>query len=134
VDQARFVLGNIRNTITGVGGTGHVEAIELVVHGPALKTFVVASMDPQLKAMLSELLGQGLALGACGNTMKGFSLTLEQLPKGAQHLPQGRRRAHHGAGRTGLRLPAPLILVEYEGCTHADEEGPWGSRSRCSYC
>jgi len=89
VDQARFVLGNIHNTITGVGGTRHVEAIELVVHGPALKTFVVASMDPQLKAMLSELQGQGLALGACGNTMKAFNLTLEQLPKGAQHLPQG---------------------------------------------
>jgi len=89
VDQARFVLGNIRNTITGVGGPGHVEAIELVVHGPALKTFVVAGMDPQLEAMLRELQGQGLALGACGNTMKAFGLTLEQLPKGAQHLPQG---------------------------------------------
>lgn len=89
VDQARFVLGNIRNTITGVGGTGNVEAIELVVHGPALKTFVVAGMDPQLKAMLSELQGQGLAFGACGNTLKAFSLTLEQLPRGAQPLPQG---------------------------------------------
>lgn len=89
VDQARFVLGNIHNTITGVGGTGNVEAIELVVHGPALKTFAVASMDPQLKAMLSDLQGQGLALGACGNTMKAFSLTLEQLPTGVQHLPQG---------------------------------------------
>jgi uncharacterized protein len=89
VDKARFVLGNIHNTITGVGGPGHVEAIELVVHGPALKTFVAASMDPQLKATLTELQGQGLALGACGNTLKAFSLTLDQLPKGAQHLPQG---------------------------------------------
>jgi intracellular sulfur oxidation DsrE/DsrF family protein len=89
VDKARFVLGNIHNTITGVGGPGHVEAIELVVHGPALKTFVVASMDPQLKAMLSELQGLGLAFGACGNTMKAFSLTLGELPQGAQPLPQG---------------------------------------------
>jgi intracellular sulfur oxidation DsrE/DsrF family protein len=88
-DKARFVLGNIQNNIAGVGGAGNIEAIELVVHGPALKTFVTASMDPQLKAMLSELQGQGVALAACGNTMKAFSITLEQLPKGAHHLPQG---------------------------------------------
>ena len=30
-----------------------------------------------------------MAFGACGNTMKAFSLTLEQLPPGAHHLPQG---------------------------------------------
>ena len=89
VDKARFVLGNIQNTITGVGGAANIEAIELVVHGPALKTFVTASIDPQLKEMLAELQGQGVAFGACGNTMKAFSLTLEQLPAGAHHLPQG---------------------------------------------
>jgi intracellular sulfur oxidation DsrE/DsrF family protein len=89
VDKARFVLGNVQNTITGVGGSSHIEAIELVVHGPALKTFVTASIDPQLKAMLAELQGQGVVFGACGNTMKAFSLTLEQLPPGAHHLPQG---------------------------------------------
>jgi uncharacterized protein len=89
VDKARFVLGNIQNTIAGVGGAGHIEAIELVVHGPALKTFLAAGMDPQLKAMLAELQGQGLAFGACGNTMKAFSITLEQLPTGAHPLPQG---------------------------------------------
>ena len=88
-DKARFVLGNIQNTITGAGGPAHVEAIELVVHGPALKTFVTATMDPQLKTMLAELQGQGVALGACGNTMKAFALTLEQLAPGARHLPQG---------------------------------------------
>ena len=89
VDKARFVLGNIQNTVAGAGGPGHVEAIELVVHGPALKTFVTATMDPQFKATLAELQGQGVVLGACGNTMKAFSLTLEQLPAGARHLPQG---------------------------------------------
>ena len=89
VDRARFVLGNIHNTISGVGGAGNVEAIELVVHGPALKTFVTAGMDPQLKALLTELQGQGVVFGACGNTMKGFSLTLDQLPPGAHPLPQG---------------------------------------------
>jgi uncharacterized protein len=89
VDKARFVLGNIHNTISGVGGAGNVEAIELVVHGPALKTFVTAGMDPQLKALLTEVQGQGVVFGACGNTMNGFSLTLDQLPPGAHPLPQG---------------------------------------------
>ncbi len=89
VDKARFVLGNIHNTITGVGGPANIEAIELVVHGPALKTFLTATIDPQLKAMLSELQGEGLRFGACGNTMKAFHITLEELPPGAHHLPQG---------------------------------------------
>jgi intracellular sulfur oxidation DsrE/DsrF family protein len=89
VDKARFVLGNIDNTLTGVGGPSHVEAIELVVHGPALKTFLTATIDPQLKASLAELQAQGVAFGACGNTMKAFHISLDQLPAGAHHLPQG---------------------------------------------
>jgi len=89
VDKARFVLGNIQNTISGVGGPANIEAIELVVHGPALKTFVTATIDPQLKTILADLQAQGVVFGACGNTMKAFSLSLEQLPKGAHPLPQG---------------------------------------------
>ena len=89
VDKARFVLGNIQNTLSGVGGAANVEAIELVVHGPALKTFVTATIDAQLKTVLGDLQAQGVVFGACGNTMKAFSLSLEQLPKGAHPLPQG---------------------------------------------
>jgi intracellular sulfur oxidation DsrE/DsrF family protein len=89
VDKAKFVLGNLQNHIDGVGGPDHIEAIELVVHGPALKTFVTASIDPDIKAKLDRLQVQGVAFGACGNTMKTFSLTLEQLPHGARYLPQG---------------------------------------------
>jgi intracellular sulfur oxidation DsrE/DsrF family protein len=89
VDKARFVPRNVQNTIEGVGGPAHIEAVELVVRGPALKTFVTATIDPHLKTMLAELQGQGLTFGACGNTMKGMNLTLEQLPKGAHQLPQG---------------------------------------------
>lgn len=89
VEHARFVLRNIDNTLTGAGGPANIEAIELVVHGPALKNFVTATMDAQLKTMLAELQAQGVAFGACGNTMKAFKLSMEQLPKGAHHLPQG---------------------------------------------
>jgi uncharacterized protein len=89
VDKAKFVLGNVQNHIEGVGGPDHVEAIELVVHGPALKTFVTASIDPDIRARLDRLQVQGVTFGACGNTMKNFNLTLEQLPLGARYLPQG---------------------------------------------
>jgi hypothetical protein len=89
VEKARAVLGNIVNHVNGVGGWDHVEALELVVHGQALKSFVTKDMDPALRGALDRLQTQGLALGACGNTMKGMNLTLEQLPEGTKPLPQG---------------------------------------------
>ena len=89
VDKAKFVLGNVQNHIDGVGGLENIEAIELVVHGPALKTFVTASIDSEIKGKLDRLQVQGVTFGACGNTMKNFNLTLEQLPQGARYLPQG---------------------------------------------
>lgn len=89
VDKARAVLGNIVNHVNGVGGWDHIEALELVVHGPALKSFVTKDMDPALRGQLDRLQTQGLALGACGNTMKGLNITLEQLPEGTKGLPQG---------------------------------------------
>ena len=89
VDKARFVLGNIQNTIEGVGGWANIEAIELVVHGPALRTFLTKTMDPDIKRMLEQLQAQGVGFGACGNTMKALRITLDELPAGAHPLPQG---------------------------------------------
>jgi intracellular sulfur oxidation DsrE/DsrF family protein len=88
VDKARFVLRNLQNHIDGVGRQ-HLEAVELVVFGPALKTFVTKQMDPDIRQVLERLQTQGLVFGACGNTMKNFNLTLAQLPEGAKPLPQG---------------------------------------------
>jgi len=88
-DKARFVLGNIQNHVDGVGGWQNIEALELVVNGPALKSFVASSMNPELRQALQELQRDGLAFGACGNTMKAFTVTLDQLPAGARPLPQG---------------------------------------------
>jgi intracellular sulfur oxidation DsrE/DsrF family protein len=89
VAKAKFVLGNIQNHVKGVGSWENIEALELVVHGPGLKTFLTKEMDPEIKQALEQLQTQGLAFGACGNTMKAFNITLEQLPDGAKHLPQG---------------------------------------------
>ena len=89
LEKAKFVLGNIRNHVVGVGGWQNIESFELVVHGPALKLFVQSSIDPALKQTLEMLQEQGMTFGACGNTMKNFSITTEQLPRGSLVLPQG---------------------------------------------
>ena len=89
LDKAKFVVGNIRNHVAGVGGWRNVESLELVVFGPALKSFVQGSIDPALQQTLEMLQGQGMTFGACGNTMKNFSITAEQLPAKSLVLPQG---------------------------------------------
>jgi len=61
VDKAKFVLGNIRNHASGVGGWQNIEALQM----------------------------QGMTFGACGNTMKNFSITADQLPPKSHILPQG---------------------------------------------
>jgi intracellular sulfur oxidation DsrE/DsrF family protein len=88
-DKARFVLRNIENHVKGVGGMQNVEALELVVFGPALQSFVAKTMDPEVRQALERLQAQGVAFGACGNTMKGMKVTLEELARGAHELPQG---------------------------------------------
>lgn len=89
LDKTRFVLANIENHVRGVGGFDHIAALELVVHGPALRHFVTAGMDTDVRAVLARLQAQGLVLGACGNTMRGLNISLEQLSDGAKPLPQG---------------------------------------------
>lgn len=77
-DKARFVLGNIRNHIDGVKGWDHIEAIELVVHGPALEGFTAGKIDREVKRRLAEVQGEGMVFGACGNTMASFNELVEQ--------------------------------------------------------
>lgn len=86
-DKAKFVLGNIRNHVAGVGGWQNIESLELVVFGPALKGFT--QMEPAMMQMLDALQLQGMTFGACGNTMKNYTITADQLPPKSLILPQG---------------------------------------------
>ena len=88
-DRAKFVLNNIANHVKGVGGFANIEALELVVFGPALKEFVRKGIDPEIRQALEALQAQGVVFGACGNTMRGMNVTLEQLAPSAKALPQG---------------------------------------------
>jgi intracellular sulfur oxidation DsrE/DsrF family protein len=88
LDKVIFVLGNIRNHFDGMGGPDKV-TIALVVHGPALKAFRTASASPDITHRVGDFAKSGLALHACGNTMKAQKITLKDLLPGFVEADQG---------------------------------------------
>lgn len=81
LDKVGFVLGNIKNHYEGVGGPAHV-TIALVVHGPALKGFQLATASPESIKRIADFSRLGLQLTACNNTMKAQEITLKDLIPG----------------------------------------------------
>ena len=81
LDKVGFVLGNIKNHYEGVGGPAHV-TIALVVHGPALKGFQLATANPESIKRIADFSRAGLQLHACSNTMKAQEVTLKDLLPG----------------------------------------------------
>src|SRR5690242_15581931 len=57
--KAIAVLTNIQNHVDTVGWP-NIEALELVVHGPALRTFLAKDLDPEVKGKLEKLMAGGL--------------------------------------------------------------------------
>lgn len=87
-EKVGFVIGNIQNHFDGVGGPEFV-TMALVVHGPALKAFHTPSASADLRQKLAGLSKLGLALEACGNTMKAQNVTLQDLLPGFVAVEQG---------------------------------------------
>jgi uncharacterized protein len=81
VDKVDFVLGNIHNHFSGMGGPDKV-TIALVVHGPALKAFHAAGASPDMTKHTAELSKSGLQLNACINTMRAQDIALKDLLPG----------------------------------------------------
>lgn len=77
-DKVPFVIGNIQNHFDGVGGPDHV-TIALVVHGPALRAFQSAQATPDITQHVGRLSKAGLALAACGHTMRAQKIGLGDL-------------------------------------------------------
>jgi len=88
VDRVLFVLGNIENHIEGMGGPQNVH-IELVVHGPALVLFEKAKASPDVTRRLAKAAANGVALAACGNTMKAQNLEIADLLPGFVRVDEG---------------------------------------------
>jgi uncharacterized protein len=81
LDKVDFVLGNIANHYSGMGGPDKV-TIALVIHGPALKAFRAASATPDVTGRTGEMSKTGLQLHACVNTMRAQEVTLKDLLPG----------------------------------------------------
>jgi len=109
VDKAKFVLGNIRNHVTGVGGWQNIESLELVVFGPALKSFV------QLDRSCAQA-GAGTAPES-GHELRRLREHDEEFQHHARATTtrlagtaSGRGRANHGAPGARIQLPPALTL------------------------
>ena len=88
VERAKAVLVNIENHVSVVGWK-NIEAFELVVHGPALRTFLAKDMDPDVRGKLETLLAGGLRFDACQNTMARQKIELKDLIEGVTPVPSG---------------------------------------------
>ncbi len=87
-DKVAFVLNNIQNHIDGVGGPENVHIV-LVAHGPAINAFTQVEATEKVRDGLAKLQEEGVELDMCGNTLKGFKLTLDDLLPGFVEVPAG---------------------------------------------
>ena len=77
------VLHNISNLLTELG---EETPIELVVHGPGL---AAALTNAPHAAQVRELLGRGIAVAACANTMREKNVSADELIEGVHVVPAG---------------------------------------------
>lgn len=87
-EKVPFVLGNIQNHIDGVGGPENVHIV-LVVHGPAVNAFNDIEATDKVRNTLAKIKGEGVELDMCGNTLKGFGVSLDELLPGFVEVPEG---------------------------------------------
>jgi intracellular sulfur oxidation DsrE/DsrF family protein len=88
LDKVGFVLGNIANHYDGMGGPDHV-TIALVVHGPALRGFHLASANPDITRRFGQFVKAGLEPAVCAHTMRGQNVTLKDLLPGFASADKG---------------------------------------------
>ncbi|PYM23330.1 MAG: hypothetical protein DMD78_12075 [Candidatus Rokuibacteriota bacterium] len=86
--KAIAVLTNIQNHVDTVGWE-NIEALELVVHGPALRTFRAKDLDPEVRGKVEKLLVGGLRIDACQIALKSQKLELRELLEGLTAVPSG---------------------------------------------
>lgn len=86
--KAIAVLTNIQNHVDTVGWQ-NIEALELVVHGAALRTFLAKDLDAEVKGKLEKLMAGGLRIDACQITLKRQKVELRDLLEGLTAVPSG---------------------------------------------
>jgi intracellular sulfur oxidation DsrE/DsrF family protein len=86
--RVNFVMGNIKNHIAGKGGPDKVKIV-LVIHGPALESFVSSKANPDMKRQIEGRVGDGVSFVACGNTLSAQKLALTDMPAGFEVAEEG---------------------------------------------
>lgn len=87
-EKVPFVLNNMQNHIDGVGGAENIDLV-LVVHGPAINALTDIEATDRVRKAVASLKEQGAELDMCGNTLKGFGLSLDELLPGFVEVSQG---------------------------------------------
>jgi uncharacterized protein len=80
-DKVAFVLGNLANHLEGAGGPDRIK-LAVVVHGPALASFRLGSVNRGVTQDALERIKAGIAFHACAHTMTAMKLTLQDLLPG----------------------------------------------------
>ncbi len=82
-DKYRTVLRNVGNLVTDLGDQA---TVELVAHGPGIG---VCLTDSSLAQDLQDLIGRGVVVAACENTLEMKSIDRERLAAGVVTVPSG---------------------------------------------
>lgn len=70
-----LALNNAKNVVQAMGGKDNVD-VEIVAYGPGIN---MLKFDSEVAPRLKEANNSGVAIRACGNTMKGQRLTEKDL-------------------------------------------------------
>lgn len=87
-DKVGFALGNIRNHINGVGGPENVHIV-LVMHGPAVKSFVDIDAVDKVRNAVKALQDDGVEIDVCANTLAAINVSLDEMLPGMVLAPNG---------------------------------------------
>lgn len=87
-EKVPFVLNNMQNHIDGVGGPDNIHIV-MVAHGPAINALTDIEATDKVRKAVERLRGEGVEFDMCGNTLKAFHLTLDELLPGFVEASQG---------------------------------------------
>ena len=80
-----LALNNANNIIQAKGGKDKVD-VEIVAYGPGIN---MLKFDSEVAPRLKEANNSGVAIRACGNTMKNAKLTEKDLDGNVKVIPAG---------------------------------------------
>jgi len=100
----RMALRNIHNLVQDESVSTPPERIQVVVNGPAVR-FLLASAPEAAK--LSRMLGAGVTISACRNSLTRFGYEVEELTDGVEIVDSGVARVVRAQNHNNHYLKLP---------------------------